>query len=405
MPRRIAYIMSRFPHLPETFILREMITMEQLGWNIELYPLIPQKQPVTHDEAEPWARRMHGARFSSLLRANLRVLLRQPIQYFHTLAALIRHNLRSPGFLLRAVYLFPQAVWMADSMQGEQVSHIHAHYATHPALVAWIIHRLTGISYTVTVHAHDIFVDRTMLGPKLHDAAWVVAISQFNREFLRNHLGDWIAGKTQVIHCGIETSQYRSAPRDGSRHGGLFEVVNIGSLQPYKGQRTLIEGCAILYQRGVRFRCRIIGGGELYPALHAQIAERGLEECVELLGAKTQQEVTSLLSEADCYVQPSIITAEGKMEGIPVSLMEAMASGVPVIATAISGVPELVKEGETGLLVPPESASALADALQEVHDHPQEAHRRVELARALVVKEFDLRRNVAELDTLISTLA
>ncbi len=403
MGPKIAYIVSRFPHLPETFILREIVMMEQFGWEVALFPLIHQKQSVVHPEAEAWQARVQRPALPGLVGANLRVLARRPSRYFSTLFRVIVNNLPSAGFLARAIFLFPKAVWMADVMQRNGTRHIHAHYATHPALVAWIIHQFTGITYSVTVHAHDIFVDRTMLPLKLREAASVIAISEFNRQFLLDHVGSWIAAKTHVIHCGIDPSRYAAGLH--RRQGGEpFEIMSIGSLQPYKGHASLIEACAIMRHKDLRFRCRIIGGGELYESLRSQIARLQLEGHVELLGPKTQEEVALLLPEADCYVQPSIVTAAGKMEGIPVALMEAMACRVPVVATSISGVPELVRNGETGLLVVPGNPASLAEALEEVRGHPAEARRRAEIARALVLQQFDLHQNVGVLSALLGSL-
>lgn len=402
MRRKVAYIMSRFPLLSETFILREMIRMEELGWDVQVYPLIVlREQTVIQPEAATWIARAHDVGAAEILISNVRMLVRRPRKVLSTFLKLVAGNLASIGFLARGLYLFPRAVWMAESMCTAEIHHIHAHYATHPALAAWVIHRLTGIPYTVTVHAHDIFVDRTMLAAKLRDAAALVAISEYNRQFLVRELGPWIGDKTRVIHCGIEPADY-AASAHALCTTGRFEIVHVGSLQPYKGQATLIEACALLHRRGVQFRCRIVGGGELEARLRADIAERKLEGCVELLGPKSQREVAALLKEADCYVQPSIVTAAGKMEGIPVSLMEAIAAGVPVVATAISGVPELVHGGQTGLLVTAGSAKELADALQEVLADPQAAARRAQAAGKLVAMEFNLGRNVAALSALIS---
>lgn len=404
MRQRVAYIMSRFPHLPETFILREMIGMEEHGWDIALYPLIFQaKQQVVHSEAIPWLARVHRAGTVSLVGANLRMFFKEPGRVASTVASMVACNASSAGFLLRAILLFPKAVWMAENMRREGIVHIHAHYATHPALVAWVIHRLTGIPYSVTVHAHDIFVNRTMLAEKLQEAAAVVAISEFNRSYLVRHLGPQIGGKIQVIHCGINPSEYCGAAKQSSANG-RFEIVSVGSLQPYKGQKDLVAACAVLAQRSVPFRCRIIGGGELEQSLRAQIAELKLEGCVELSGPKNQKEVAAVLAEADCYVQPSIVTSTGKMEGIPVSLMEAMASGIPVVATNISGIPELVRDGDTGWLVPPGSPDSLANALQEALTKREEARQRVQRAQALVSAEFDIEKTVAALSSLIASL-
>ncbi len=403
MRQRVAYVMSRFPHLPETFILREMVALESRGWQILLYPLIFQRQEVIHPEARPWIARAWRAGFFSpkVLGSNLRLLLRSPRRYLETLGQVLWENRTSPKFLLRAIILWPKSVALAQEMVSREVPHIHAHYATHPALAAWIVHRLTGIPYSITVHAHDIFVCHAMLETKLRHAALIVAISEFNRRYLGALFGNWIAAKTHVVHCGIDPARYAGEIRQW-HNGERFEIIHTGSLQPYKGQRYLVEACALLRERGIPFRCRLIGGGELEADLRERIRALGLEEQVHLLGAKTQNEVAALLAESHCYVQPSVVTPSGKMEGIPVSLMEALASGLPVVATDISGIPELVRPEETGWLVPEKDPAALADALEWVYRHPAEAVRRAEAGRALVWREFSLQKNVEYLTTLFT---
>lgn len=400
MEGKLAYIVSRFPHLPETFILREMAELTQQGWEIALYPLIRQEQAVMHAEAREW---MEQARYSPMLslavgKANVDAFWQQPAELMTLWRDTIRGNAGDTGFLLRATALLPLAVKFARHMQEEGVEHIHAHYATHPALVAWMIHRLTGIPYSVTVHAHDIFVSKAMLEVKLREADFVVAISEYNRDFLSRTLGSWIMDKTHVIHCGIDPDLYRPNRLKRVR-GQQFEILNIGSLQAYKGHSFLIEACARLQERRIPFRCRIIGGGS-QADLKRLINQRGLDAKVELLGPLDQSMVPQYLSRADCYVQPSVVTPSGKMEGIPVSLMEAMASRVPVVATNISGIPELVQPGKTGYLVPAADADALADAVWEIYNHPEKADSLAEAGRLLVNRDFNLRTNVRRLGDL-----
>ncbi len=413
MPPKIAYVMSRFPHLPETFILREMIALEQQrgeadgaqSWEVALYPLIYQKQAVIHPEARPWLERVRWTPILSLpvLRDNSRLCFRHPRAYAGLWAQVLRENRSSPNFLLRAVAILPQAVWMAHAMKTENVSHVHAHYGSHPALMAWLIHRLTGLSYSVTVHAHDIFVRTAMLSTKLRSASFIVAISEYNRQYLTNLLGEWIQPKIHVIHCGIEPNLYPARPIVLERSTPL-RILSIGSLQPYKGQKHLIQACQYLAQRGIPFHCQIIGGGEERPRLEKQINDLGLADHVELTGPLVQSQVAKRLSQADCYVQPSIITASGKMEGIPVSLMEALACQVPCIATSISGIPELIQPGKTGYLVPPGDAQALADAMIEVYQQPAAASNLAAAGRSLVLQEFELQANVRQLAALFRTV-
>ncbi|MGC8856053.1 MAG: glycosyltransferase family 4 protein [Anaerolineae bacterium] len=398
--------MSRFPHLPETFILREMIALEHLGWQVSLYPLIFQKQSVIHADARAWLERAQRLPWFSLevLRANLRRFFKQPGLYLSVLFQVMGENLGSLKFLARALVLFPKIVLMAERIESEGIRHIHAHYATHPGLAAWVIHRFTGITYSVTVHAHDIYVEKAMLGTKLKEATFIAAISEYNINYLARHVGEWIRERAHVIRCGIDPALYHPAEQSDPDRSRL-NIVSVGSLQPYKGHIHLIDACALLHQRGVPFHCQIIGGGDLKPALEKRIHQHGLQGLVELVGPKTQEEIARLLDQANCYVQPSVIMPSGKMEGIPVALMEAMASGLPVVATDISGVPELVREGETGWLVPPESPQALADVLTEIYTHPEQAAQRAQAGRQWVLQEFTLASNVRKLSDLLTPLA
>ena len=396
--------MSRFPHLSETFILREMNELSRIGWQISLYPIILQNQKVIHDEAQLWISRVKNIPFISLtiVLENVRVFLKRPVKYMRILGRSLWENHSSLKFALRAIALFPKAVYTGRQMQMEGIQHIHSHYATHPAFVAWVIHQMTGISYSITVHAHDIFVCTAMLETKIQDAAFVAAISEYNRAYLAKLLGAWVLEKTHLVHCGIEPSRFQER-----QHVDIvdpLEIISIGSLQPYKGFQYLIRACADLRDRGISYRCRIIGGGESQSQLEKLISELDLTEQVKLLGPLPQHTVSDLLPKADCYVQPSVITPSGKMEGIPVSIMEALACALPVVATAISGIPELVIHDETGYLVPPMDSSALADAIANIYWDAQRAGQLGRNGRKLVLREFELSSNVKALAHLFGRL-
>ena len=395
--------MSRFPHLPETFILREMDAMESLGWVISLYPLMLQKSVICHEEARPWMLRAHSLGFFTApsFLALLRLAFRNPRVLAHITATICRGYRGNLKSLIKALAIVPKTILAAQKMQEEGIEHIHAHYATYPALAAWIINKLTMIPYSVTVHAHDIFVDRAMLSIKLSDAAFIAAISNFNREFLIHHVGTEISSKLKIVHCGIEPLDYAKALSVTRPYDEIFRILSTGSLQPYKGQIHLIRACALLKERGVPLSCKIIGGGSLHVRLSREIKDWHLEAEVTLLGAKTQNEVALLLAEADCYVQPSIIMPSGKMEGIPVSIMEAFATGIPVVASDISGIPELVRPSETGFLVRPEDPIALADGLETVYRNPTLALQLARQGQTLVKKEFNVVKNARQLGQYI----
>jgi colanic acid/amylovoran biosynthesis glycosyltransferase len=393
---KVAYLMSRFPHLPETFILREMDMVKKMGDEVVLFPLVLQKQEVIHPHARRWLEGddLYRISLAGVVRENVLAFSRKPLRYLRILFQTLTGNLPNIKFFLRSIYIFPSAVAMGARMQALGIGHVHAHYATHPALAAWIIHQFTGIPYSVTVHAHDIFVSQTMLGKKLQSAKFIRAISVFNKKFLIEELGSSLERKIVVIHTGIEPDLY--SPRK-KKKGAAFRILNIGSLQPYKGQSLLVNACSLLKEKGRQFECVVIGQGELRGSLQELITRSALADCVRLAGGKTEDEVRSLLPGFNCYVQPSIITPSGKMEGIPVAIMEALACAIPVVATAISGIPELVEAGRTGYLVSPGNAAELASAIEKVMIDPVQAGRLAIAGMELVRREFDLSSNVKKL--------
>ncbi len=401
MAAKIAYIMSRFPHLPETFILREMDAAAQLGYTIAIYPLIRQRQNILHAESQHWVQCAQYSPYFSLpiCFANLTAIFKKPRLYASIFWQILKENFTNPQYLWRSLLLYPKACYLAAQMRTAKIQHIHAHYATYPALVAWIIHQFTGIPYSVTVHAHDIYVSQVMLAAKLGSAAFIVAISEFNRQFLMNRVSPDLAAAIHVIHCGIDPQRYRPAPERPSITQRL-EILSVGSLQPYKGQIHLLEACKLLKKRQIPFCCKIVGAGEQRHRLLAFIHEHHLDAEVALMGARAQTEVAAFLAAANCYVQPSIITPSGKMEGIPVSLMEALAASLPVVATEISGVAELVRPDFSGFLVPEQDALALADALETIYRNPDSAQKLAENGRNLVLREFNLLENVHQLVAL-----
>ena len=394
--RRVAYITSRFPKLSETFVLYEILAVEELGVDVEIFPLIRGREAVHHKEAARLAERAHDIPLLSrtVLAAQWHWLRNRPRAYLRSWWAAIRGNLGSPRFLARAVVVVPLAATYGRRMSELQVEHIHAHWATHPALAAYVASGLTGIPYSFTAHAHDIYVERPMLLEKIRRASFVVTISEYNRRFLERHYGAVARSRLVVIHCGTDTGLFQPPV---ARPPGPWTVVCVASLQPQKGHRHLIEACRRLVAGGIDLRCMLVGDGETRGELERQIRLAGLGAHVRFMGQQPRHRVIELVGSADAVAQPSVILANGKMEGIPVALMEAMAMERPVVATDISGVAELVENGSTGLLVPPGDPGRLSDALRAIHDDPELGRALGRAGRRKVVEEFDLSRSAAEL--------
>ena len=394
----VAVLMSRFPSVTETFILREMIEMERQAQPVRLVPMLKETPPVVHEAAKPWIDRALYTPFlnGAILSANVRALLRNPARYLWLLARLIAGTMTSPDVLVRTLGVFPKSIFLGRALEQEGVRHIHAHYATHPATMALIIATLSNVTFSFTVHAHDIQVNRALLRWKLRETQFVRSISAFNKRFLEELYPNEARGKIDVIHVGIETHSYGPpSSTNGQRAGN--KILCVAAHKPYKGLPWLIEACRILRDEGIDVQCDVIGHGPMHDQLAAMIRDHGLTN-VRLIGPRAQEEVTRMMAEASLFVLPSIVAPDGQMEGIPVSLMEAMATGRAVVSTSISGIPELVEHGVSGLLVPPADARALADAIRELLADPERARRMGERGREKVRAEFTLSECVRQLN-------
>lgn len=390
--RRVAYIMSRFPKLSETFVLYEILALEQLGIEVEIFPLVRERERVIHREAERLAQVAHHVGVPSwhLVAAQWWWLRRRPRAYLGAWRAALRGNARSARFFVRSLAVVPLAAAFARRMDELEVAHIHAHWATHPALAAYVASRLTGIPYSFTAHAHDIYVERPMLREKIGAARFVVTISEFNRRFLTRLYGRAAAERLVVLHCGTDPSVFRPT---ASARPAPPTIVCVASLQPQKGHRHLIEACRILSEAEVDVRCLLVGEGDERADLERRIRLAGLGDRIALLGNQPRHRVIELLGSAAIVAQPSVVLPNGKMEGIPVALMEALAMERPVIATDISGVSELVEHEVTGLLVPPGDATALAAAIQRLIGDPELARSLGAAGRRRVLESFNLQDN------------
>ncbi len=399
----VVYIMSRFPKLTETFILREILEMERQGQPVFILPLLSVQQPVRHPEAEALKRRAVYTPFVSreILAANLHYLRRSPRAYFGTLWSALSGNVGSLNLFVGAVGIFPKSVYYARLVEGRGLRHVHAHFATHPALAALVVSRLTGVGFSFTVHGHDLFLYTAMLCEKMRRARFVVTVSEYNKRHMLGLCPEVPAEKIKVVRCGIEPERYERPPGTApqvartdeheSARDRPFVILCVASLETHKGIEYLVKACALLKQRLGDFKCLVAGEGGERERLEKLINEVGLEGTFQLLGAQPQGKVAELLGQADLFVLPSI------RDSLPVVLMEAMASRLPVVASNLCGIPELVQDGETGLLVPAGDERALAQAVARLYE--DEGLRR-EMGRRGAEKvnaEFELSGNVTKL--------
>lgn len=285
------------------------------------------------------------------------------------------------------------ALSIARAVTDRDFGHIHAHFGGITTKVARLASAFSGIAYTFTMHAWDLFhesVDAEELSYKIRDASAVLTISDYNLRYLKARYPE-ASHKIRRIYNGLDLTRV------------LFEdpadrppsIIAVGRLIEKKGFSDLVEACALLINRGVSFSCKIAGGGDLEQELRRQIRQRGLQMQVELLGPRPQREIVSLIRDATVLAAPCIVAKNGDRDGLPTVLLEAMAVGTPCVSTRLTGIPEVVRHRETGLLVAPHDRAALADALEQLLSDRALRASVATRARRLIETEFDVHRNAA----------
>jgi glycosyltransferase involved in cell wall biosynthesis len=277
-------------------------------------------------------------------------------------------------------------------MEKQAIQHVHAHFAYHAAVAALIVHRLTRIPFSFTARGSDVQSDGHMLKEKVEAADFVISVSEYNKEIILRKCGPGVGKKIHVIHGGVDVDRLSPRPNSGAKR--LLRILCVARFEEVKGHTYLVEACKVLKERGLPFECQLIGDGPLVVQIENQIKQSGLSGEVLLLGPRPYDEVIEQFSSADVVVLATAPTASGKREGIPNVLKEAMACGVPVVATASGGIPELVDES-CGILVRLIDAAAIADALQRLYDQPMLRHRMGITGREKILREFNLNLSTA----------
>jgi glycosyltransferase involved in cell wall biosynthesis len=275
----------------------------------------------------------------------------------------------------------PYAAWR---LRRAGIQHCHAHFANAPASVALMAAALAGISFSFTAHAYDIFIDQVLLPAKLAAAAFVACISRYNRRYLRQHFPEARLAHLEVVRNGLDTARFSPVPHP---QGAPPCIIAVGRLVETKGFHVLVEACARLRDRGLPCRCLIIGDGPEAGRLKDLVNDFRVNDRVVLRGKLPPAELMPYYRQADVLAMPSCIRHQDA-DGIPTVLIEALAMEIPVVATRVSGIPELVVDGKTGLLVAPDDAAALAEALARLLRDQELARRLARAGRHLVLAQY-----------------
>jgi glycosyltransferase involved in cell wall biosynthesis len=404
--RKIGYLATHYPSVSHSFILREILALEALGLDIERMAIngAPEDDVLTDvDRAERrrtfYIKTQPKARVAASM---WRAFRTNPTALLKTAVLAVR----SAGFDLKAglwrLLQLVEAVVVWDQCELTGVRHVHAHFGQVPATVAWFTAELGNRmgddewSWSVTIHGWHEFVNErdAALRQKVAAASFVVCISDYTRSQLMriSHPQDW--EKLHVVRCGIDTTTFAQRPERST--GRPPRALMVARLSPEKGHLVMLEAIKLLADRGRHVEVDLIGPGEYGDELR-EIAQRfGITDRVHFHGACTPSEINQQLRSSDVFCLPSFA------EGLPVALMEAMAVGVPVVTTYISGIPELVIDNWTGMVVPAGRADMLASCIERLCDDPELYASIVAAGRAKVEEQHELARNVPALAALFT---
>lgn len=401
-PPAVGYVLRKFPVLSETFVLNEILALEARGIPVHVFSLMRPNDPHFHQNLAqlkaPISYLPGPAEFGRLLRYNRRAAKRFGRQYYRTLLFVLLKG--RPKLLWR----FLQSAFIADRARRFKISHLHAHFATRSTTAAMLTSMITEIPYSFTAHAYDIYkkiYSRKVIGSKVKSADFVITISEVNKTFLEK-LQAGAGNKIKLIHNGINLERFRP---NGVTPATPFTILAVARLIEKKGLPVLIEACKELRDRGVDFRCLIIGEGRQRPQLLNMIKAWRLEDHVRLLGALKNDEVLKWYHAAHLFVLPSIVSSNGDREGLPVSIVEALACGLPVVSTPVGGIPEAVLDRHNGLMVESGDAAALAHGLHETIEDKELYGRLQANARASVLERFDQAKTTEKLCHLFARRA
>jgi len=386
---RIAYVVKRYPRYSETFIVNEILAHEQAGLDIQIYALLPPQdshfQDIISRVKAPVIYLSPKAERASVFWE----IIKQVAQIYPSVWQALG---RYPSVSAREVL---QALELARYVDRFKIDHLHAHFATTSTTVAQLTSAITQVPFTFTAHAKDIFHqdnDFVALREKFSDAKCAVTVSSFNIEYLTGELGIAPA-QLRRIYNGIDMSEFPYlSPKKRAP-----VICAVGRLVEKKGFDDLIDACLILKRKGVDFKCEIIGEGEQKRYLKQKISELGLKEAVKMHGSLPQGEVKTHLYQAAVFAAPCVVGKDGNRDGLPTVLLESMALGTPCVSTPVTGIPEVIIDGETGLMVAESDTEALACALGSLLMNAELRESLALNARELMEREFDIHHNSAKI--------
>jgi glycosyltransferase involved in cell wall biosynthesis len=413
--KQIGYLLRSYPRLSQTFILNEILALEKIGVSIQIFALTNPHEKVVQMQVDHVRAPVHyldediqPRSLRNMLNENAQVAWLHLKGYVRSLVYIAAHKGIDDGYtassrrecFLQAVHLIYVLI-LRERRTGKTIDHLHAHFAHDPALIAYLVHSITGIPFSFTAHARDLYqVPEKVLTDRIHQARAVITCCGANLEYL-NRIAPSQQSKFSLVYHGVNLKDFQPVPDPGASSAlGNPIILSVGRLVEKKGFQDLLQALLIVKKRGEGFQCAIYGDGPLGKQLEEWIEEHDLEGDVRLMGDRTQQELISVYQNATLFILTPVQTDDGDRDGIPNVLVEAMAVGLPVITTAVAGIPELVENNQNGLLYQPHDVEGISSGIIELLRNAEKRRQLGSAASKKVTEHFDITQAANRLKAL-----
>ncbi len=402
---KIAYLAPEIPALSATFVYNEILQLEKQGFEIQPFSVHKPKKIISNNadllNLEQRVISIYSCAKKLVLKDFFYILKNYPTRFFSAFRLLLA-DIMNASFFSRTsfglIFRFFYAFHLANNLIQSRCEHIHVHFAHVPTDLAMYAAKLAGISFSVTAHANDLFQRGWLLKEKVDRSCFFVTISEFNKQFLIEHGAN--ESKIKIVRCGVDSQEFNHSIKFKKQNLEIPKLGVVARLIEKKGIDTLIKAVFELKKQAVQVQLYIAGSGDLLETHKELVNSLNLNEHIIFLGAIPHKDIAEFVSSLDIFILPCKKDKSGDMDGIPVVLMEAMLLGIPVISTSISGIPELVIDQETGLLVLPENSQTLALAIKKFLTDSEKKEVIVKNAIEKVKNEFDLTKNTENLANL-----
>ena len=399
----VAFILKGYPRLSETFILNEILLLEKLGFKLHIFAMRNPNESKVHKTVSQIQAKVtyipdyFWPHFSEFISSCIRQFLKRPAAFWPAFKFAVLRSLRLKDFA--TIKRFSQAAYFVDRcLPDTGIRFFYSHFSHDPTTMTYFASRLTGIKFGISAHAKDIYLEElAFLKQKITRSQFITTCTGFNTDFLKKIAN----GETSVLKCyhGINTKIY--ALRQTQPQNERPQILSIGRLVPKKGFPTMLTALKNLREKGQDFQCNIIGSGPLKSALLSQIEESGLTGYVHLHSEMSQQELSQFYQKADIFALACEVQEDGDRDGIPNVIVESMATGIPIVAIRISGIPECVENGVSGILVEQRNPAAFADALAALLSDVDLRQKYGLAGRKQIEKTFDSAKNISAISAAL----